>query len=89
MFLLQWAPINDDDDTWSPHFQSTPRTTRVPILSVAANSGPETGSGVFGRRFWDVSMTAHSSVSSDVAATTLVVDDEDGPSAFDSTAVTQ
>lgn len=30
--------------TWSPHFQSTPLMTLVPIFIMAARSGPETGS---------------------------------------------
>jgi len=75
------------NSTWSPHFQSTPRTTRVPILSLAANSGPETGKGVFGRLVWPVSSTAYNSAW-DAVRTTSVATDDDGLSVSESTAVT-
>lgn len=60
--------------TWSPHFQSTPLTTRVPIFIILASSGP-------------VSMTAGGellcTVSSYIANTSLVLssthDENSGP----------
>ena len=60
--------------TWSPHFQSTPLTTRVPIFIILASSGP-------------VSITAGGellcTVSSYIANTSLVLssthDENSGP----------
>ena len=46
--------------TWSPHFQSTPRTTRVPIFIMDASSGPDMGTGDTCFLCFCSSSTAHS-----------------------------
>lgn len=47
----------NNSDTWSPHFQSTPLMTLVPIFIMAASSGPEAGSGAGAASFLDSSRT--------------------------------
>lgn len=49
--------VRNNSNTWSPHFQSTPLMTRVPIFIMAASSGPEAGSGAGAASFLDSSST--------------------------------